>query len=251
MYHIALLDFSIQRGYLFTPLRSKYFLQKVAERRQTGIRPAALPQEKRNRPAHPATFQGKVITRGHVFANAQTGNVVLLGLNLAEGNIKEVAFYLFPIIAFALGILFTEWIRAKFKEYDLLHWRQIVVFFEALLLFFPAFMASGMWDTAVNILVSFVCAVQVESFRKVNGHSVATTMCTGNLRSATEQIFHYVRTRDPDTRKTILSYYEIVVFFALGATLGAALSALFAEKAILFCCLFLIIAFLSMFAKEI
>ena len=84
------------------------------------------------------------ITRGHVFANAQTGNVVLLGLNLAEGNIKEVAFYLFPIIAFALGILFTEWIRAKFKEYDLLHWRQIVVFFEALLLFFPAFMASGM-----------------------------------------------------------------------------------------------------------
>lgn len=130
------------------------------------------------------------ITRGHVFANAQTGNVVLLGLNLAEGNIKEVAFYLFPIIAFALGILFTEWIRAKFKEYDLLHWRQIVVFFEALLLFFPAFMASGMWDTAVNILVSFVCAVQVESFRKVNGHSVATTMCTGNLRSATEQIFH-------------------------------------------------------------
>ena len=34
-------------------------------------------------------------------------------------------------------------------------------------------------------------------------------------------------------------------------TLGAALSALFAEKAILFCCLFLIIAFLSMFAKEI
>lgn len=100
-----------------------------------------------------------------------------------------------------------------------------------------------MWDTAVNILVSFVCAVQVESFRKVNGHSVATTMCTGNLRSATEQIFHYVRTRDPDTKKTILSYYEIVVFFALGATLGAALSALFAEKAILFCCLFLIIAF--------
>ena len=289
MYHIALLDFSIQRGYLFTPLRSKYFLQKVAERRQTGIRPAALPQEKRNRPAHPGLSKGKspfglnqrmkhgkhiqvsesfllcalltitggfldvytYITRGHVFANAQTGNVVLLGLNLAEGNIKEVAFYLFPIIAFALGILFTEWIRAKFKEYDLLHWRQIVVFYEALLLFFPAFMASGMWDTAVNILVSFVCAVQVESFRKVNGHSVATTMCTGNLRSATEQIFHYVRTRDPDTKKTILSYYEIVVFFALGATLGAALSALFAEKAILFCCLFLIIAFLSMFAKEI
>ena len=288
MYHTALLDFSIQRGYLFTPLRSKYLLKgcgtqanrNTASRPPTGGKGTGWRIRQRSKGKSPFGLNQRMkhgkhiqvsesfllcalltmtggfldvytyITRGHVFANAQTGNVVLLGLNLAEGNIKEVAFYLFPIIAFALGILFTEWIRAKFKEYDLLHWRQIVVFFEALLLFFPAFMASGMWDTAVNILVSFVCAVQVESFRKVNGHSVAT-MCTGNLRSATEQIFHYVRTRDPDTRKTILSYYEIVVFFALGATLGAALSALFAEKAILFCCLFLIIAFLSMFAKEI
>ena len=114
-----------------------------------------------------------------------------------------------------------------------------------------AYVPPGRWDAAVNVAVSFVCAMQVESFRKIRGNAVATTMCTGNLRSATEQIFHYVRTRNPDTRKTILSYYEIVVFFTLGATLGAALSALFAEKAILFCCLFLIIAFLSMFAKEI
>ena len=89
------------------------------------------------------------ITRGEVFANAQTGNIVLLGLNLAEGNLKEVALYFFPIIAFALGILFTEWIRAKFKEYDLLHWRQIVVFFEALLLFF-----RPSWPPGYGILPS-------------------------------------------------------------------------------------------------
>ena len=219
MYHTALLDFSIQRGYLFTPLRSKYLLKgcgtqanrNTASRPPTGGKGTGWRIRQRSKGKSPFGLNQRMkhgkhiqvsesfllcalltmtggfldvytyITRGHVFANAQTGNVVLLGLNLAEGNIKEVAFYLFPIIAFALGILFTEWIRAKFKEYDLLHWRQIVVFFEALLLFFPAFMASGMWDTAVNILVSFVCAVQVESFRKVNGHSVATTMCTGNL----------------------------------------------------------------------
>ena len=114
-----------------------------------------------------------------------------------------------------------------------------------------AYVPPGRWDAAVNVAVSSSAPCRWRASGRSEATAVATTMCTGNLRSATEQIFHYVRTRDPDTKKTILSYYEIVVFFALGATLGAALSALFAEKAILFCCLFLIIAFLGMFAKEI
>ena len=63
MYHIALLDFSIQRGYLFTPLRSKYFLQKVAERRKQEYGQPPSHRGKRNRPAHPVTFQGKVAVR--------------------------------------------------------------------------------------------------------------------------------------------------------------------------------------------
>lgn len=96
------------------------------------------------------------VTRGQVFANAQTGNIVLLGLNIAEGHIRESLYYLLPIAAFALGILFVEWIRARFREYSQLHWRQIVVFLEALLLLLPAFMVSGAWDTQVNILISFV-----------------------------------------------------------------------------------------------
>lgn len=191
------------------------------------------------------------VTRGHVFANAQTGNLVLLGLNCAEGNIRESVYYLFPVVAFALGILFVEWIRAKFREYSQLHWRQIVVFLEAILLLLPAFMASGVWDTQVNILISFVCAVQVESFRKVRGQNIATTMCTGNLRTATEQIFHYLHSHDTETGKHILSYYEMVIFFVLGAVLGAILTAYFAEKSILFCSALLCIAFFSMFMKEI
>ena len=166
-------------------------------------------------------------------------------------HIRESVYYLFPVVAFALGILFVEWIRAKFREYSQLHWRQIVVFLEAILLLLPAFMASGVWDTQVNILISFVCAVQVESFRKVRGQNIATTMCTGNLRTATEQIFHYLHSHDTETGKRILSYYEMVIFFVLGAALGAILTAYFAEKSILFCSALLCIAFFSMFMKEI
>ena len=42
--------------------------------------------------------------RGEVFANAQTGNIVLLGANLFSGRFGAALHYLLPILAFALGI---------------------------------------------------------------------------------------------------------------------------------------------------
>ena len=44
------------------------------------------------------------IERGKVFANAQTGNMLLFGVNLSEGNYQTMLNYLFPVLAFALGI---------------------------------------------------------------------------------------------------------------------------------------------------
>ena len=38
------------------------------------------------------------ICRGEVFANAQTGNIVLLGMNLASGEFKKALGYMVPII---------------------------------------------------------------------------------------------------------------------------------------------------------
>ena len=42
--------------------------------------------------------------RGKVFANAQTGNIVLLGQNLAQGQWKTALHYLIPLAAFFLGV---------------------------------------------------------------------------------------------------------------------------------------------------
>ncbi len=43
-----------------------------------------------------------------------------------------------------------------------------------------------------NALVSFVCAMQVQTFRKVRGHAYASTMCIGNMRSGTEALCVYL-----------------------------------------------------------
>lgn len=95
--------------------------------------------------------------------------------------------------------------------------------------------------------MSFVCSMQVESFRRFNGSAYATTMCTGNLRSATEQLFYYNINKDKEARKKSLQYYGIILFFILGAVLGTAITRAFLERSVLIVCLLLLMVFVIMF----
>ena len=53
------------------------------------------------------------LARGQVFANAQTGNIVLLGVHLSEGDFKKALSYLVPILAFVAGVFVDEWIKHR------------------------------------------------------------------------------------------------------------------------------------------
>ena len=161
------------------------------------------------------------IARGGVFANAQTGNIVLFGLSLANGSVKAALYYLVPIFAFALGVVGAEGVRNKYKEKNTFHWRQVTLLVEVTGLFAAAFMHS---DMLADILVSFVCAVQVQSFRKVNGNTLATTMCTGNLRTGTEALFYGIGNRDKEKLGKGIQYYGIILFFIIGAGAGTAIT---------------------------
>mgnify|MGYP001450194061 CR=1 FL=1 len=71
------------------------------------------------------------LERGNVFANAQTGNLLLFGVNLAEGNYFAMLSYLLPVLAFTLGILLADTVRCLNIR---LHWRQLSVLLEAVIL---------------------------------------------------------------------------------------------------------------------
>ncbi len=190
------------------------------------------------------------VLRGHVFANAQTGNMVLLALNLADGNLKEALYYLIPILAFALGIVMVEMVRSRFLNYPRVHWRQMVLLAEIAVLLCVAFLPLGTADMVANVAVSFICSIQVESFRKVNGNSFATTMCTGNLRSAMELFYRFIQGKEKKELNKSLQYFGIILFFIAGAALGYFLSGILQIKAVLICCVLLGIAFGAMFIKE-
>lgn len=184
------------------------------------------------------------VCRGGVFANAQTGNMVLLAISAAESDFGKVFKYLLPILAFMLGILVTELVKSKYRYNTAIHWRQIVIALEFIVLLIIAFVPSGVQDDLVNIAVAFVCSMQVESFRKFEGKSAyTTTMCTGNLRSATEHLFFSGLNKNKEERNTSLKYYGIIAIFIVGAFVSMKVSQRVGEKSILVACFLLAAVF--------
>lgn len=190
------------------------------------------------------------LARGHVFANAQTGNMVLFGVNLAQGNWGKAISYLVPILAFVLGIMLAAFVREHAPGGKLFHWRQITIAIEIAVLLVVGFIPAGELDILANTIVSFVCSVQVQSFRKIGGNQLATTMCTGNLRSAAECFYTYFRTKDSRMEKKGLQYLCIILFFILGAVAGSVLTAYFGIRSVLFSCIPLLAVFVLMFLQE-
>lgn len=159
--------------------------------------------------------------RGKVFANAQTGNMLLFGVNLAERNFEAALKYLFPIAAFSAGIMLSDFLRSKIYG-TYIHWRQMTLIAEILILFSVCWIPLS-YNAVANALISLACGIQVESFRSVDGNPIATTMCIGNLRSGVNNLDKYIQTRQMEYLRKSAVYFGIILFFVIGAVIESAL----------------------------
>lgn len=187
--------------------------------------------------------------RQKVFSNAQTGNVVLFSQHFMAGEFMQAVRYLMPLLAFALGVFVTEQIQSNYKYSKKLHWRQMILLVEILLLFIVGFLPHSL-DMLASVLVSFTCAMQVQAFRKVRGYAYASTMCIGNLRSATAALSGFTREHDPELAKRSIAYFGVILVFAIGAGIGGLFTIRYGIHMIWFSCLFLMISVLLMFFNE-
>ena len=171
--------------------------------------------------------------------------------HLGESGVAafSIVCYFFPIIFFALGVWVAEKIQGKFKYARKLHWRQGILAAEILILFIVGFIPTE-YNMLANAMASFACAMQVQSFRKVNGYSYASTMCIGNLRSGTAALSGYFREKKPKQMEQAMYYFGIIFMFALGAGIGGNLSIHFGTRMIWVSCVFLTISFLLMFVEK-
>lgn len=186
------------------------------------------------------------LSRDGVFANCQTGNLVLLAMHLVGRNWERVLSYFIPIVSFILGVILTECIRIYANNHKL-HWRQYIILLEAAILAIAGFIPSGNKNIIATTLIAFSCSMQVEAFRKVKGSVYSTTMCTGNLRSGTFQLFEAFIKQDTSSFKRAGNYFAVIVVFMGGAILGSLATKIWDEKAIWLSCLILLFAFVLLF----
>ena len=185
------------------------------------------------------------MTRDGVFANAQTGNIARLGLSLAGGDLWAALRYFVPILTFLAGVSLFLFLKKRLCQPPS-RWCQAVLLLEMLLLFLVSLIPLGRLDLLATALVSLVCALQVESFRKINGYGAATTMCIGNLRTATQAICEHFITRDKDSLRKSVMFFGVIGIFVIGAVLGNFAVGILGQKAIMLCGVFMFIAFIIM-----
>ncbi len=187
--------------------------------------------------------------RNRVFANAQTGNLVLLAQKLMEREWSGALRYFFPVLAFCVGVFLTEQIQYRYHNASKLHWRQGVILLEIACLFIVGVIPDSK-NIAASSLVSLSCAMQVQAFRKVRGYSYASTMCIGNLRSGTAALSSFCRDRNLQSGRQAMYYFGIIFCFTVGAGLGSVASKYWGISAIWCSCFFLLVSFLLMFCKK-
>lgn len=96
------------------------------------------------------------ISRNGVFANAQSGNIVLLGVKAAQGQWTEAFLHIPPIVAFILGVAVTETFKQPRFVSVLPDTSRIILLLEIVVLIIVGFLPSSVPNMLVTVTISFV-----------------------------------------------------------------------------------------------
>ncbi len=165
------------------------------------------------------------VARGGVFVTAQTGNVVLLAVTLAEARWSQALAHLLAIGAFVAGVAVATHIRRGGLDRLVAHPVGWILGVQAASLLAIGFVPDTVPHPVVTIPITLLAAVQIELFRGADTLGYLPLANTGNLIRWVDA--GYGSVADPSARqpaeggRTVGVYTVIVLAFALGAVIGA------------------------------
>jgi uncharacterized membrane protein YoaK (UPF0700 family) len=175
------------------------------------------------------------VGHGHVFANAMTGNVVLLGIDFISGSWDAALRHLPPIVAFLLGVSVAKAFQLPPMRRRLHDPYTAALILEIATLLVLSLLPRSASDFAITTSIAFAASVQVEMFREVNGRSFNSTFVTGNLRTLSEAAFDWCYNEHrPESARVVRDFSMICIAFLLGATAGGFGAAQFGNRALWF-----------------
>ena len=137
------------------------------------------------------------LLRGNVFCNAQTGNVVLMGMALGTGKWLEGLYYLIPISAYMMGAFVSELFPNPIKHRLSVRWDTLLILIEMAVIAFLGFVPDSAPLQISQVAINFIASMQYNTFRQAEGVPMATTFCTNHLRQTGIHLTKWARRRDP------------------------------------------------------
>ena len=175
------------------------------------------------------------VLRGGVFCNAQTGNVVLLGMELGKGDWNGALYYLIPIGAYILGAVVSELLPNPVKHRLAVRWDTLLIAVEMLVIVMLGFLPESAPVQISQVAVNFIASMQYNTFRQAEGVAVATTFVTNHIRQVGVGLAMEWRHRhdaEKPHRRKFLTHLGMLLFFAAGATIGTVFCVQFLGRAI-------------------
>ncbi|WP_208615639.1 YoaK family protein [Gottfriedia luciferensis] len=172
------------------------------------------------------------ISRDGVFANAQTGNVVLLAINLSNGDWRNSIIYILPILAFIMGVLVAESVKHPRLREVLYSYRRSILILEFVVLMIVGILPTSVPNIVVTVCISFVSSMQISTFTHLDKWTYNSTMTTGNLRIASQAAYSAFINHNKEARTKLKEFLVIILSFSLGALLGSISTKTFGVRSI-------------------
>lgn len=176
------------------------------------------------------------LLRGNVFCNAQTGNVVLMGMALGAGKWKEALYYLIPISAYLLGAFVSELLPNPVKRVMRVRWDTLLLALEMAAVIALGFVPESAPVQISQVVINFIASMQYNTFRQAQGEPVATTFVTNHIRQVGVGIAKAVKHIGKEGDKSYLHKLRIhlfmLLFFVAGAVVGTVFCNLMLGRAI-------------------
>lgn len=189
--------------------------------------------------------------RGNIFCNAQTGNLVLFGMAIGNGEWKQAAYLLIPITAYCLGAAVSEILPVSVKKAGLLRWDTILIGIEIIVTLMLGFVPESAPYQISQIAINFICSMQYNTFRQAEGVPMATTFCTNHVRQVGISLVKWMRKKDKSVLERGSRHGEMLFMFIAGAVAGTVLCRYFLGKAIWGASILLLIVFIDLLHADL
>ena len=170
---------------------------------------------------------------GGVFANAMTGNIVLLVVRLAKGEIPGSLPFAAPIIAYLCGVAVAHALKENPLRNLVPSPARLSLGLEIVFLIVVAFLPKSVPNMLVVTGIAFVAALQATAFTRLGEFAYTSVTTSSNLRRFASATMAWLAFgKGHESRREALFFLCLCICFIGGALLGAISTLAFGHAAV-------------------